>query len=253
MLLMLVFAGCDYSPKEIVRSSTVDGRIVNISEKEVLTIQEKEIDFLYHVSKNWSIVPMKNGVNEKVVLLTIDDAPSAYSLEMAKTLRSLNAEAIFFVNGHYLDTPEEKETLKKIYDMGFEIGNHTFNHQLLSDLSESEQRDEIVSLNDTVEEIIGVRPKFFRAPNGVNTDYSRKVVKEEGLTLMNWSFGYDWEEKYNTKESLVTIILNTDLLTNGANILMHDREWTNQALPEIIKGLRQQGFEIIDPKHIKTD
>ena len=50
---------------------------------------------------------------------------------MAKELKALNAPAIFFVNGHFLDTPEEKEKLKKIHDMGFMIGNHTYSHSSL--------------------------------------------------------------------------------------------------------------------------
>src|SRR5699024_11311745 len=65
--------------------------------------------------------------------------------------KELDAPAIFFVNGHFLETPEKKEELKEIRDMGFMIGNHTVTHAYLPDLSEEEQKEEIVELNDLVE------------------------------------------------------------------------------------------------------
>ena len=88
---------------------------------------------------------------------------------MAKTLKELNAPAIFFVNGHFIDTVEEKAVLKEIHDMGFSIGNHTKTHANLKQISEEQQKEEILAVSDNIEEIIGERPKFFRAPFGVNT------------------------------------------------------------------------------------
>src|SRR5699024_12330989 len=95
------------------------------------------------------------------------------------TLKDLDVNAIFFVNGHFLETDEEKEDLKEIHEMGFLIGNHTYSHPFLPDLPEEEQKEEIIKVNDMVEEIIGERQKFFRAPNGANTDYTEQLVKEE--------------------------------------------------------------------------
>ncbi len=200
---------------------------------------------------NWSIEPITDA-NEKVVLLTIDDAPDQHALQMATTLKELKAPAIFFVNGHFLDTPEEKEIVKKIHEMGFLIGNHTYSHSSLPDLTQEEQKEEILSINKIVEEVIGEKPKFFRAPFGQNTDFSKELVAQEGMILMNWTYGYDWEAKYQTKEALADIMVNTPYLNNGANLLMHDRSWTNEALSDIVNGLRKKGFEIVDPELIQT-
>lgn len=199
---------------------------------------------------NFNIEPIQNAP-ENVVLLTIDDAPDKHALEMARTLKELNVNAIFFVNGHFLATDEQKAVLKEIHDMGFPIGNHTMTHENLKHLSEAEQYKEIVELNDLVEEIIGERPKFFRAPHGVNTEYSRKVVSEEKMVLMNWSYGYDFMKDYMTKEALTDIMINTELLHKGANLLMHDREWTNAALKDIVLGLQTKGYSIADPQLIE--
>ncbi|WP_254052677.1 polysaccharide deacetylase family protein [Bacillus sp. V59.32b] len=200
---------------------------------------------------NSSVNPISNA-NAKVVLLTFDDAPDKYSLQIAKTLKSHNVNAIFFVNGHFIDSEEEKAVLKQIHEMGFAIGNHTQSHATLKDLSEPEQKNEIVKLNDAVEAIIGERPKFFRAPFGMNTDFSKKLATEEKMLVMNWTYGYDWEKEYQTKEALTQIMVNSPYLINGANLLMHDREWTSEAISGIITGLQAKGYEMLDPKLIET-
>lgn len=205
----------------------------------------------YRMKDDFSIQNIENP-DEKIVLLTIDDAPDKNALEMAKTLKDLNVKAIFFVNGHFLDTPEEGEVLKQIHQMGFPIGNHTYHHKSLRELSEEQQRKEIVDLNDRVEELIGERPEFFRAPFGMNTDYSKQLAADEKMLLMNWTYGYDWEKDYQSKEALADIMVNTPLLRNGANLLMHDRQWTSAALGDIVKGLQNKGYKIVDPELIET-
>ncbi|RFU71201.1 polysaccharide deacetylase family protein [Peribacillus saganii] len=200
---------------------------------------------------NWTIKPIA-GENPKVVLLTIDDVPDQNALQIAKSLQSLGVKAIFFVNGHFIDSENEKLVLKQIDQMGFMIGNHTFNHKTLKELSEFEQYNEIVKVNDAVEQIIGKRPKFFRAPFGINTDYSRKIVEDEKMLLMNWTYGYDWEKDYRNKAALEKIMVNSPYLTNGANLLLHDRVWTSQAMPQIVKGLQTKGYEILDPALLET-
>ena len=201
--------------------------------------------------KNFNIEPIGDAPDQ-VILLTIDDAPDQHALEMAKTLKDLHVNAIFFVNGHFLQSPEQQAVLKEIHNMGFLIGNHTMTHQNLKTLSNEEQYKEIVELNDLVEKIIGERPKFFRAPHGVNTDYSRQVVADEKMVLMNWSYGYDFMKDYMSKEALTDIMVNTELLHKGANLLMHDRKWTNEAIKDIVIGLENKGYQPADPKLIET-
>ncbi|WP_234031528.1 polysaccharide deacetylase family protein [Lentibacillus cibarius] len=207
-----------------------------------------------------SVVPIDDA-NEKVVLLTFDDAPDEYALEMANTLKSMDANAIFFINGHFLESTEGQNMLKKIDDMGFVIGNHTYNHSYLPDLSKQEQKDQIVRLNDTIEDIIGKRPQFFRPPNGANTDFTKKLAEQEGMVSMNWTYGYDYFEPYmdteKIKEAMISgkgpeVDVPYSLLKPGANLLMHDREWTAAALEEIVTGLRDKGYKIVDPTRIQT-
>ncbi|RFU63528.1 polysaccharide deacetylase family protein [Peribacillus glennii] len=200
---------------------------------------------------NWSVHPIESA-DAQVVLLTFDDAPHEYSLTIANTLKQHGAKAIFFVNGHFIDTEPEKAVLKKIHEMGFAIGNHTYSHATLKGLSEDEQAAEIVKLNDAVEAITGERPKFFRAPFGMNTDFSKRLAAKENMLVMNWTYGYDWEKEYQNKAALVDIMVNSPYLNSGANLLMHDRKWTSDAISGIIKGLKRRGFETVDPALIET-
>lgn len=258
-VMLLGLSACsdgDEKPKTVKESNEtttvsqepVVEEVEEVVEEEVV-IQETES--LYELNEaNWTFKPIEDA-NPKAVLLTIDDAPEKYAVEMAKTLKELNAPAIFFVNGHFLDTDDEKNNLKAIYDMGFSIGNHTQTHVNLKESSEEQQKEEILKVNETVEAVIGEKPKFFRAPFGVNTDFSKSLVKQEGMLLMNWTYGYDWEKQYRDAASLTDIMVNTEYLTDGANLLMHDREWTAQALRGIVEGLRANGYDLIDPKTIK--
>ncbi|MGP4075070.1 polysaccharide deacetylase family protein [Halobacillus sp. K22] len=211
--------------------------------------EPKEVQ--YQITGNWGFEPIKDA-NPNVALLTIDDAPDEHGVEMAETLKAAEAPAIFFVNGHFIDSEEGKEELKKIHELGFPIGNHTMTHASLPDLSQEEQKEEIVGLNDKIEKIIGERPKFFRAPFGQNTEYSKQLAAEEKMLLMNWTYGYDWNEEYMEADKLADIMVNTELLGNGANLLMHDREWTAEALDDIVEGLRGKDYELLDPALIKT-
>ena len=212
--------------------------------------QEEQQEPRYKVSEVSSIVPLDDA-EPQVALLTFDDAPDKHALEIAESLKEAEAPAIFFVNGHFLTTDEEKQTLKKIHDMGFAIGNHTYSHANLNDLTDEKVKEEILKVNEQVEEITGEKPEFFRAPFGENTDYSRQLAEEEGMAVMNWTYGYDWESQYQDSGALADIMVNTELLGNGANLLMHDREWTADAVPDIVNGLRDKGYQLVDPSEIE--
>jgi peptidoglycan/xylan/chitin deacetylase (PgdA/CDA1 family) len=256
----MVISGCSKeTPQfEVIKKHNIINlpiaeNVKHISEEEFVKRIPIILEPEYYVNREtyWYVKPIKDAP-KKMVLITIDDAPDKYSLEMAHILKSLDAKAIFFVNGHFIDSDEEKAILKAIYELGFEIANHTWSHKRLDKMSEEMQRKSIVELNDAIEAIIGERPKFFRAPHGINTDYALKVVEEEKMLVMNWSYGYDFNKKYMEKEALTDIMLNTPLLGNGANLLLHDRSWSRDALKDIVVGLREKGYGILNPDLIQV-
>ncbi|MFN7251006.1 MAG: polysaccharide deacetylase family protein [Anaerobacillus sp.] len=241
---------------EMVTEETIEdgaepeASIIDESEIE-LKIEQVERVPRYILQSDHTVKPIDELGDQQVVLLTIDDAPNRYSVEMANLLKEKDVNAIFFVNGHFINDEAGREKLKTIYELGFEIGNHTMNHPNLKNLSEEKQRQEIIELNDLIEEITGERPRFFRAPFGVNTEVSKQVVTEESMQWMNWTYGYDFNKEYMEKNALADIMVNTTLLRPGANLLMHDHPWTLEALPDIIEGLKEKGYGFVDPKEIE--
>lgn len=240
----------DTDDKETDNKADTEDTNENESEAEEVTYQYRINPDTFSVE---SIDDENRDENEKLVLLTFDDAPYGNTMAIAKALEEKNVKALFFINGMYMEDEEGFETIQKVHDMGFEIGNHTHTHAKLDDYSEEDQLEEIIKTNDIIEEAVGERPRFFRAPHGIMTDYAKQVTEDEKMTWMNWSFGYDWQPEYQDPTALVDITLNTELLGDGANILMHDRTWTAEAVPEIVDGLIEQGFTIVDPKLIQNE
>lgn len=267
ILLLIVSAMMLIACSDNTSKSTVDLSSDDVEQKE--TEQEEEKNVNMHEegetddteeetspaftidSSNWTLQPTEE-TDQKYVLLTIDDAPDTYALDMARILAEEKVPAIFFVNGLFLSDEDQMEALKEIARLGFEIGNHTMTHANLSELSTEETEQEILQLNELIKDITGEKPQFFRAPFGMNTDASKEILAREGMIWMNWTYGYDWEKEFMEKEPLADIMVNTDHLVNGANLLMHDREWTKEALPQIISGLREKGYEFVDPSMIET-
>ena len=234
-------------------SSSEDVSSSNASSQDV--IEEESVAYEYDINQAIFTVEPIDDAPVEVALLTFDDAPqppNSYSLAIAHTVKEKDANAIFFVVGQFLEDETSQAIIKEIYDMGFEIGNHSYSHPDFHSLTYEEQKEEIVKTNDNIEAITGQRPRFIRLPYGQYDDNTLAVIEEEKMTMMNWTYGYDWEEAYMNTPALADIMVNTEFLGNGANLLMHDREWTAGAIGDIIDGLREKGYEMVDPALIAS-
>lgn len=257
LLTSVFLAGCQMNKQVDETDETEDSveAVADAESEETLDEMndEEEIEFLYEIHPEvYSVQPIESAEtnDEKIVLLTFDDAPYGNSLEIADALEAQGVSAIFFINGMYMEDEAGFDVVRELHERGFEIGNHSHTHLNLSEHPEEVQKEEIVKTNAIIEEATGESPRFFRAPFGVMTDYSKELLEELGMSWMNWSFGYDWESEYQEAAALTEITLNTPYLSDGANILMHDREWTAAATADIAKGLDDLGYTIVDPKLI---
>lgn len=216
------------------------------------TVNEEGFAYYIHSDPDISseIFPLDDQSSADVLLFTFDDAPQApdsYVLEMAQVMKEKDVNAIFLVNGMYLETEYGRELTKTIHDMGFEIGNHSQTHPTLRELSYEEQYYELSTTNQMIEEITGSPVRWFRPPFGLFNMDTILICNELGMQLMTWSFGYDWMDEYLSGPELAEVSLNNDYIRSGANILMHDRSWTLDALPRMIDGYREMGYHIVDP------
>nr|WP_246552801.1 polysaccharide deacetylase family protein [Paenibacillus tritici] len=213
----------------------------------------EEVPLLYHMNKNYDIIPNDAATNKKVVLLTFDDGPKEAELinPLMDTLDKHKAKAIFFVNGYRVK--EHPELLELIHNRGGILGNHSWDHIVLKDKSEAEVKKQIEDVQNIVKEITGETPHFFRPPHGAGGDVGKKIAAENGMLYMTWSVGsLDWEMKAKDTGKTEKLITNvTSQLHSGSNILMHELPWTVEALDTLLTTLEGKGYSFVDPRSIE--
>ncbi|MFV8764524.1 polysaccharide deacetylase family protein [Aerococcus urinaeequi] len=278
LLTGLLLAGCagneqengDGAQEQATSSESLEANNTNDGEDAESIDQDEDINeetdnqvANYYIDPEISsVLPANEDANPNVVLATVDDVPRKLpetptsSVEEAQAMADRGIYGIFFVNGMYLqgeDGEEGRQALKEIADMGHVIGNHTLTHYSLDQVPDEETlRHEIIGNQDIIEEVIGYRPQFFRPPHGIEIPELEGILEEENMVAMNWSYGFDWDENYSDPATLAEIMVNTELLSPGANLLMHDLTWTNEAMPTILDGIQAKGYEFVDARDIAT-
>lgn len=206
----------------------------------------------YRMNEVYRFVPIEEQITKKAVLLTFDDGPKDEAIieSLMDTLDKHNAKAIFFVNGYRVK--QNPELLKRIYERGGTIGNHSYDHINLKNEEASVIEEQLASVQTSVEELTGIKPKFFRPPFGSGGDTVKEIAKNHGMLYMTWSNGsLDWDSSAKDKPEVV--IQNVmEQLHPGANILMHELQWTADALDELLSKIEAEGYVFIDPATIET-
>ncbi len=158
-------------------------------------------------------------------------------------LDEYNIKTTFFVTGFWVD--KFPHTLKKIYERGHEIGNHTLNHPRLTELSDKSIYKELNTVSDKVEEIIGVRPNLFRPPYGIYSPRVVGIADVLGCDTILWAHdSMDWKPKPREE---VIIKKSTEKTVAGDIILFHaGAELTEKTLPVVLERLtKDKGLEIV--------
>lgn len=221
-------------------------------EAELPNVPEEtaEAETLYRMTEIYTIVPIEEGADKNVVLLTFDDGPKDETMvtSMLEVLEKHEAKAIFFVNGFRVE--QNPELLKMIHEKGHAIGNHSWDHINLREASNDQIDQQVEAVQRKVEELTGEAPQFFRPPHGAGNDYLKQKVKEEGMLYMTWSTSpEDWLAQNQTAEKVIELTL--ERVHPGANLLMHEVPWTVEALDEMLTKLKEKGYAFVDPHAIE--
>ena len=120
------------------------------------------------------------------------------------------------------------DDVKAIKAAGHDLGNHSEHHKHMPQLSNSSICDELNSVTEKVEKLTNTKMCLFRPPYG---DYNNALIEQA--------------KNYGV-EPIVNTVLNHKSLRNGSIILMHNgAKYTAQALPKVIEGLQEKGFQIV--------
>jgi cellulose synthase/poly-beta-1,6-N-acetylglucosamine synthase-like glycosyltransferase/peptidoglycan/xylan/chitin deacetylase (PgdA/CDA1 family) len=207
---------------------------------------------------SWRIDQM--GYAPHKVALTFDDGPdNTWTPKIVDILHQKQVPAAFFVIGESAN--QYPGIVKREFDLGNEVGNHTFTHPDFETISKSQLQFELNLTELLLESNLGVKTLLFRPPYGI--DHQPETASEIAMLPVPQAMGYiivgaqidphDWGEADGGAPPPVDAIVQrvmADTQTGKGNIiLMHDgggdRSHTIAALPQIIDGLRAKGYEFV--------
>lgn len=187
----------------------------------------------------------------KLIAFTFDDAPSYqepgdnFTTHIIDTLNAYEGAGTLFVTGNSIEK-NGIGLLKYAINKNFEIGNHTWHHLHLPQLDETVIKEEIVSLNNYVEQTLGVTMKFCR-PGYIDVDTKvYNVCTELGMPIVSGNKNKSLLD-YSSDTTVEYIIEATYMNAyDGSIILMHGwSEQTAQAIEEICSTLYVQGYRFV--------
>ena len=202
------------------------------------------------IMNDYEDIIIKKGNNDKkIIALTFDDGPDKdYTPQILDILKKNDVKATFFVVGENVKL--NSEIIKRQYDEGHEIGNHTFTHINVSKNGYDNIYKEINNTQKLVKDIIGIEPKIFRPPYRAISKSMCNIVKEKNMNIVLWSDldSRDWSNP-GTYYIVDTI---TSKIQNGTIILLHDynklrtkKSQTIQALEIVIPKLKENGYKFV--------
>jgi peptidoglycan/xylan/chitin deacetylase (PgdA/CDA1 family) len=193
--------------------------------------------------KHKDTVYLNDQPESNSVYLTFDDGPDG-----EVTPRILDILASYKVKGNFFFLGESAkmypEVVKRTFDSGNFIGNHSYSHKDLTTLSPDGIKNEIDKTEEVLSGITGKRTTAIRPPYGASNETVNKVIKDNGSVSILWSVDtLDWLNR-----EVSSILKNViDNLRPGDIILMHsngDKGVTADALPRIIEAIQEKGYKI---------
>ena len=229
-----------------VLSKPIQGHITPEIDTAQMLISEERYDTLpsMFVVKRWG------KPRGKQMVLTFDDGPDPeYTREVLDTLAKYHVPAAFFLVG--IEAESNIPLVKRIYSEGHEIGNHTFSHPNMAEVSNNRALLEMDATRLLIECITGHTTIMFRAP--YNADSEPEQMEELIPVALSRTRNYltigesidpeDWEPGVTADTIFNRVVQQQD---RGNIILLHDaggdRSQTVKALPRIIKYFQNKGY-----------
>jgi peptidoglycan/xylan/chitin deacetylase (PgdA/CDA1 family) len=201
------------------------------------------IDYL---QRRWPDILWRVQTSNKIVALTIDDAPSEYTDEILQILKAHDAKATFFVIGSQV--ADREETLVDLVRSGNELGNHAMYDEPSRNLSDVVLEEQIRAVQDMIHNIYDTadveRPqKYFRPGSGFFSRRMRELLRRLVFRLVLGDV-YPHDPQVQFWRVNAAHILST--VRPGSIIICHDRRsWTAPMLRKVLSELGNRGYRVV--------
>ncbi|WP_066363269.1 polysaccharide deacetylase family protein [Neobacillus drentensis] len=230
---------------KVPNPTTTDIAAAHSTTKDNTTSQPPTKESNATPSKQQNTQPSKSG--KKIVYLTFDDGPAAFSDQIIELLEKYQFKATFFmIDGNIRRYPE---AVKLMTESGETVGLHSVSHsQKKFYKSKKTVLSELTQNRNTLEEVAGVNSFIMRTPYGsapnMTPEY-KKAVKENGYVMWDWNIdSKDWYYKDKRYVDSVIAQIKQKKDQNGPLvILLHERKETLAHLPMLLDYLKKQGYE----------
>ena len=179
---------------------------------------------------------------DKTIAISFDAAwGDEFTQEILDILKKEDIKTTFFLVGMWVD--KYPEQVQAIADAGHELGNHSSSHPDMTKLDKNKMKEELNSTNEKISKYKKFDTFLFRPPFGAyNNDLIKTVEELDGYTIQWDVDSLDW--KNEGAEQIVNRVVSN--VKPGSIVLFHNNaEYTTQALPTIIKELKDQGYTIV--------
>jgi peptidoglycan/xylan/chitin deacetylase (PgdA/CDA1 family) len=182
-----------------------------------------------------------------VVALTFDDGPSVrFTPDVLTILRERGVKATFFLTGK--ETEENLPQARMIVSEGHQLGNHSYTHSNMMFMGPARIREEIERTDAAIRAAGYEGEIMFRPPYGKKLLTLPWYLSRHDRKTIMWDVEPEsFPDVADDAAALASHVI--EQTRNGSIIIMHimyrSREVSRQALPLIIDGLRQRGFEFV--------
>lgn len=197
----------------------------------------------------WPEIIWRVRTSKKVVALTLDDGPSQkYTPRVLKLAREKGLKLTFFLIGREIRL--HPELARQEVAEGHLIGNHTWDHPVMTHDTERQDIQELERCEAEIEKVCGKRTHLFRPPKGMWDGDTFLAAEALGYRMVLWSVALE-HHAAKTPQAMAQRVLRK--IRPGMIILAHDgephppadRERTMRALPILVDGLLKRGYRFV--------
>lgn len=181
----------------------------------------------------------------KYISLTFDDGPNLGNdhtmNDMLDLLEKNDVVGSFFLIGNKIND-ENAKVIKRAFDMGCDIENHSWTHPAMPELTKEEMIEEYEKCDQAIIKITGKKPEFFRPPYIAVNDLMHQVIPTPFIQGHGCK---DWEPDVSAEERIKMLEEGTK---DGVLYLLHVMEGninTLKALEYLIPKLKKDGYTFV--------